>query len=55
MQNIGRGGKEVHVEIGRDEEHPIEEAILEANAEEAKIDALGLLGAYQDDDDEGDD
>lgn len=56
MPDIGRGWEEVDVAIGREEEQPIEEAILDIPVEEeadreevgreAEIDALGLLGAY---------
>lgn len=51
MPDIGRGGEEVNVEIGEEEEQPREEA----DREEAEIDALGLLGSYHDDDEEDDD
>lgn len=61
IPDIGRGGEEVDVAIGRKEEQPTEEAILdisteeEADREEIEIDALGLLRVYQEDDEEDDD
>lgn len=65
MPDIGRGGEEVDTVIGREEVQPTEATIPdipteeeigteEAGREEAEIDALSLLGAYQEDD-EGDD